>query len=63
MEFTSKALDDWAYRRGIKLDYTRPGKLMENGWVESFNRRLQPPPLTQLARQPDPERVRKKSVS
>jgi len=25
-EFTSKALDDWAYRRGVKLDYTRPGK-------------------------------------
>jgi putative transposase len=23
-EFTSKALDEWAYRRGIKLDYTRP---------------------------------------
>jgi putative transposase len=24
-EFTSKALDEWAYRREIKLDYTRPG--------------------------------------
>jgi len=23
-EFTSKALDEWAYRRGVKLDYTRP---------------------------------------
>ena len=26
-EFTSKALVEWAYRRGVKLDYTRPGKL------------------------------------
>ena len=25
-EFTSKALDEWAWRRGVKLDYTRPGK-------------------------------------
>jgi len=34
-EFTSKALDEWAYRRGVKLDYTRP-----NGLIESFNGRL-----------------------
>lgn len=39
-EFTSKALDDWAYRRGIKLDYTRPGKPTDNGMIESFNGRL-----------------------
>jgi putative transposase len=39
-EFTSKALDEWAYRRGIKLDYTRPGKPTDNGLIESFNGRL-----------------------
>ncbi|OAE71663.1 hypothetical protein A7J71_20685 [Achromobacter insolitus] len=39
-EFTSRALDDWAYRRGIKLDYTRPGKPTDNGLIESFNGRL-----------------------
>ena len=39
-EFTSKPLDDWAYRRGIKLDYTRPGKPTDNGLIESFNGRL-----------------------
>jgi transposase InsO family protein len=39
-EFTSKALDDWAYRRGVKLDYTRPGKPTDNGLIESFNGRL-----------------------
>ena len=39
-EFTSKALDDWAYRRGVRLDYTRPGKPTDNGLIESFNGRL-----------------------
>lgn len=39
-EFTSKALDEWAYRRGVKLDYTRPRKPTDNGLIESFNGRL-----------------------
>ena len=39
-EFTSKALDEWAYRRGVKLDYTRPGKPTDNGVIRSFNGRL-----------------------
>lgn len=39
-EFTSRVLDDWAYRRGIKLDYTRPGKPTDNELIESFNGRL-----------------------
>ena len=39
-EFTSKALDEWACRRGVKLDYTRPGKPTDNGLIESFNGRL-----------------------
>ena len=39
-EFTSKALDEWAYRRGVKLDYTRSGKPTDNGLIESFNGRL-----------------------
>ena len=34
------ALNDWAYRRGVKLDYTRPGKPTDNGLIESFNGRL-----------------------
>lgn len=36
-EFTSRALDHWAYRNGVKLDYIRPGKPTENGFIESFN--------------------------
>lgn len=34
-EFTSKALEEWAYQRGVKLDFTRPGKPTENGHIES----------------------------
>jgi putative transposase len=39
-EFTSRVLEDWAYRRGVKLDFIRPGKPTENGHIESFNGRL-----------------------
>jgi putative transposase len=35
-EFTSKALDAWAFARGVTLDFIRPGKPTENGFVESF---------------------------
>ena len=36
-EFTSKALDQWAYRKRTKLDYPRPGKPTDTGFSESFN--------------------------
>ena len=39
-EFMSKALEEWAYQRGVKLDFTHPGKPTENGHIESFNGRL-----------------------
>lgn len=39
-EFTSRALEDWAWHRNVKLDFIRPGKPMENGHIESFNGRL-----------------------
>lgn len=39
-EFTSQALDAWAYARGVTLDFTRPGKPTDNGHIESFNARL-----------------------
>jgi len=39
-EFTSKVLDEWCYLRSVKLDFIRPGKPTENGFIESFNGRL-----------------------
>jgi putative transposase len=36
-EFISNALDAWAYERGIKLQFIRPGKPVDNAYMESFN--------------------------
>lgn len=36
-EFTGKVLDAWAYRRGVQLSFIRPGKPVENAFIESFN--------------------------
>jgi putative transposase len=36
-EFTSTALDAWAYRRGVVLHFIRPGKPVDNAFIESFN--------------------------
>lgn len=39
-EFTGKAMDEWAYRNGVKLNFIRPGKPVENAFAESFIGRL-----------------------
>lgn len=39
-EFISKALDSWAYQRGVKLNFIRPGKPVDNSFIESFNGRF-----------------------
>ena len=39
-EFISKRLDQWAYLNGVELDFSRPGKPMDNGLIEAFNGRL-----------------------
>jgi putative transposase len=39
-EFYSKAMDAWAYKNQVKLEFIRPGKPVENGFIESFNGRL-----------------------
>lgn len=39
-EFMSKALEAWAYYRGVQLDFTRPGKPTDSSHIESFNGRL-----------------------
>jgi putative transposase len=36
-EFISKALDKWAYDKGVTLDFSRPGKPTDNAFIESFN--------------------------
>lgn len=39
-EFVSNALDRWAYARGVTLDFSRPGRPIDNAFVESFNGRF-----------------------
>lgn len=39
-EFCSRALDAWAYQNGVRLDFIRPGRPVENGFIESFNGKL-----------------------
>ena len=39
-EFAGKALDEWAYSRGVKLNFIWPGKPIENAYAESFIGRL-----------------------
>jgi putative transposase len=39
-EFTGRHLDEWASRKGVKLNFIRPGKPIENAFAESFNGRL-----------------------
>jgi putative transposase len=41
-EFSSRALEAWAMRRGVAMLHSaRPGRPVENGFIESFNGRLQ----------------------
>jgi len=39
-EFAGQALDVWAHQRGVALDFIRPGRPVENAFVESFNGRF-----------------------
>jgi putative transposase len=39
-EFVSRAVDQWAYERGLHWHTIQPGRPMENGYVESFNGRF-----------------------
>ena len=36
-ESTNQVMDLWAYRKGVKIDFSRPGKPTDNAFVESFN--------------------------
>jgi transposase InsO family protein len=36
-EFTSKLLDHWAYWHHVGLEFSRPGKPVDNTFIEAFN--------------------------
>ena len=37
-EFTAIAVADWAEENGVELEFIKPGKPMQNGFIERFNR-------------------------
>jgi putative transposase len=39
-EFAGRVLEAWAMKHGVQLDFIRPGRPVENGFIESFNGRL-----------------------
>jgi putative transposase len=39
-EFTSKALNQWAYLNGVEMDFISPGRLTDNALIEAFNGRF-----------------------
>jgi putative transposase len=39
-EFISCDLDLWAYVNNVFLDFSRPGKPIDNGFIEAFNSKL-----------------------
>jgi putative transposase len=39
-ELAGKAVDQWAYERGVQLRFIEPGKPVQNAFVESFQGRL-----------------------
>ncbi|CNI92969.1 IS1400 transposase B [Yersinia enterocolitica] len=39
-EFIAAASAEWAERHGVILDFIQPGKPMQNGFIERFNKTL-----------------------
>ena len=39
-EFRGWVVDQWAYGRGVRLQFIEPGKPIQNAFIESFNSRL-----------------------
>ena len=39
-EFRGRVMDEWAYARGVRLQFIEPGKPIQNAFIESFNSRL-----------------------
>lgn len=47
-EFTGQRLDQWAFENGVRLEPIRPGRPMENGYIESFNGKMREECLNEM---------------
>ena len=45
-EFISRDIDLWAYANDVTLDFSRPGKPTDNGFIDAFNSKLRAECLT-----------------
>jgi putative transposase len=36
-QFISRVMDNWGYEKGVTMDFSRPGKPMDNAMIESFS--------------------------
>ena len=39
-EFISKTVDQWAHFNNVRLEFSRPGRPIDNAFIESFNGRI-----------------------
>lgn len=39
-EFSGRVMDEWAFTNQVKLNFIRPGKPVENAFIESFNGKI-----------------------
>jgi putative transposase len=39
-EFAGRAMQAWSYQYAVRLEFIRPGRPIDNGYIESFNGRL-----------------------
>lgn len=46
-EFQSRAVDAWAHHAGVRLQFSRPGKPVDNTFIEAFNGRMRDECLNQ----------------
>lgn len=55
-EFVSRAMDAWAFAHDVRLEFIRPGKPVENAFVESFNARLRDECVNRMCSRRQPTR-------
>jgi putative transposase len=58
-EMSSREFMDWAFKRGIAIEYIQPGKPVQNAYIESFNSRFRDECLNEELFH-DPEDAKKK---
>lgn len=62
-EFAGQELDRWAYRRGVRIHFIRPGKPIENAFAESSTAAFETSASTSTGSRPSKTRGRRSRIS